>query len=175
MPPDAETIDVQRTAQTARPVLIRSGPRRGVQTLEVILTLPVVVLTLVSGIQFGIVGVTKQTMQCAASSAANTAALGGQRTDIQQAADRALAVHDLQLGKGLLLIIEDYRGIRHQIGDRSVYPGSGSNRFRRLTRQEYRARLYVRREAGNIPKGIHFMGTDIQTNDLAAVATAMAH
>lgn len=143
--------------------------------MEVLLTLPIVVLTLVSGVHYGIAGVTKQTVQCAASAAANEAALGGTKDDIRIAADEALSVHELKIGTGLLLLIEDASGVRCGLGDRSAYPDEPPEKRRELLNGEFRATLFVVREATGIPRSINFLGTEINNGDLIAVATSMAH
>jgi len=149
-------------------------PRRGVQVLEVLMTVPLVVLTLVSGIHYGIAGVTKQTMQCTASAAANEAALGGTAEEIQIAADRVLAAHELQIGEGVLLVIEYAEGKQLVLGDKTVFPAELEERRRELLDGEVRAMLFVARGATGIPAAINFLGTEINNRDLSAVATSTA-
>lgn len=143
--------------------------------MEVLLTLPLVVLTLVSGVHYGIAGVTKQTMQCAVSAAANEAALGGSELEVQQAADQALAVHELKIGPGILLVVEDERGIQFVVGDKKVFPEDAEKESRKLVPGEVRAKLFVARTATGVPENINFMGTEIKNHDLAAVATSIRH
>lgn len=165
-----ERIDSAKTARrTARRV------SRGMQSIEVLLTLPLVVLTLVSGVHYGIAGVTKQTMQCAASAAANEAALGGSEIDVRKAADKALAVHELEIGPGILLLIEDESGVQFAVGDKSVFPEEAKKESRKLVPGEVRAKLFVARSATGVPEAINFMGTEIKNHDLAAVATSIRH
>lgn len=161
-------------AESIRTSPRRRIPRHGIQTMELLLTLPLVVLTLVSGVYLGMAGVTKQTLQCAASAAANEAAMGGDAEGIRIAADRALAVHELRMGEGLFLVVEDRKGIRYQIGDESVFP-EGFEKRRELLEGEVRAMLFVAREATGIPEHINFAGTEIDNHDLSAVATSVTH
>lgn len=155
----------------------RKRTRRGVQALEVIMTVPLVVLALVSGVHYGIAGVTKQSMQCGASAAANEAALGGTAEEIQVAANGALAAHELKVGEGVLLVIEYGKGKRLKqlvLGDKTMFPAALRQKRRELLDGEVRAMLFVARAATGIPATINFLGTEINNRDLSAVATSVA-
>ena len=113
-------------------------------------------------------------MQCTASAAANEAALGGTEEEIQLAADRVLAAHELQIGEGVLLVIEYADGRQLVLGDKSVFPAELEEKRRELLDGEVRAMLFVARAATGIPAAINFLGTEISNNDLSAVATSTA-
>lgn len=165
------TIERKSGLRCQRCELRRS--RRGIEAMEVLLTLPLVVLTLVSGIHFGIAGVTKQTVQCAASAAAYEAALGSGEADIRLAANGALAVHELKIGDGVLLVVETSRGPVVIAGDESLLVKLKDATRRKLLVNEYRAMVVVARDATGIPENIQLKETEIRNPDLMAVATAI--
>lgn len=94
--------------------------RRGVQVLELILTLPILFLTLIAGIQFSSV-ISVDTTLCQAS--LEIARLAAMECDADQLSDRAsefLAIHNMAIGPGVRIVVEDETGEVHSFGDTSL-------------------------------------------------------
>ena len=91
--------------------------RRGIAVLEFILVMPALFLTLLAGVQFGSLMTLHSSLQATAIEAARISALNCDPSDIDDRVNEFLAIHGLQLGTGVLLIVQDSLGIVHESGD----------------------------------------------------------
>ena len=94
-----------------------ANQRRGVETLELILVLPLLITLLIAGIQFSTVLVVDTTLLHASIEASRLAAMGCDGVEIASRTDEFLAVHGLVLGAGIRLVVEDAAGLLHSFGD----------------------------------------------------------
>ncbi len=85
----------------------RRRPRGGSLTLEAVLILPVLVLTFLAVIQFGILMLVEQTIVHAATVAAREAAKGADIDATVLSAHSVLRLHGLSVGPAMTLILED--------------------------------------------------------------------
>ncbi len=96
----------------------RQHQRRGIEVLEFILAMPVLILVLIAGIQFATVLVVDNTIQAAAIEAARvSSAENCDETDVANAVNQFLNVHGIRLGPGARLVIQDSTGTLTSIGD----------------------------------------------------------
>ena len=91
--------------------------RRGAETLELILVLPVLFTVLIAGIQFSSVIVVDTTLAHASIEAARLAAMGCDAAEIAARTDQFLSAHGMVLGTGSRLVIEDETGVIQSHGD----------------------------------------------------------
>ncbi|NMC20585.1 MAG: pilus assembly protein [Thermogutta sp.] len=86
---------------------MRRRLRGGSLTLEAVLILPVLVLTFLAVIQFGILMLVEQTVVHAATVAAREAAKGADVEAAVLAAHSVLGLHGLSVGPAMTLVLED--------------------------------------------------------------------
>lgn len=99
----------------------RRKNRRGIEILEFILVMPILILTLIAGIQFASVQIVDNTVQAAAQAAARIAARDNcSDDDVSTAVDQFLAVNGITLGPGVRLVLLDSTGIVSDFGDGSL-------------------------------------------------------
>lgn len=100
---------------------VRRQDRRGIEVLEFILVMPVLIIALIAGIQFATVLVVDNTIQAAAFEAARVAAGDYcDDDDVTNAVDDFLAVHGISLGPGVRLVLQDSTGITGSFGDATL-------------------------------------------------------
>lgn len=91
--------------------LSRGKNRRGVEVLELILVLPVLVVALVALVQFGIAMVVHQAVTTAAGAAAREASKQADILVVRDAVDRILSPHNIQIlntpGSGTKVMLDD--------------------------------------------------------------------
>ena len=95
--------------------------RRGIEVLEFILAMPVLILALIAGIQFATVLAVDSTIQAAAIEASRVAS--GEfcnDADVAAAVDQFLAVHGISIGPGVRLVLQDSTGIVSSFGDATL-------------------------------------------------------
>ena len=99
-----------------------SAPNRsGVAVLELILVLPILVLTLIAAIQFSSVLTVDTTLKHASIEASRLASLGCDSNQIESRIDEFLSVHNMSIsGGGVRVVIEDENGIAQSSGDGSL-------------------------------------------------------
>lgn len=86
---------------------IRSRCRGGSLTLEAVLILPVLILTFLAVLQFGILMLVEQTIVHAATVAAREAAKGADVEAVVLSAQSVLSLHGLSVGPAMTLVLED--------------------------------------------------------------------
>ncbi|MGQ9607103.1 MAG: TadE/TadG family type IV pilus assembly protein [Thermogutta sp.] len=91
----------------AERVLARKRCRSGGLTLEAVLILPVLVLTFLAVLQFGILMLVEQTIVHAATVAAREAAKGADVDAVVLSAQSVLSLHGLSVGPAMTLVLED--------------------------------------------------------------------
>lgn len=95
-------------------------PRRGVATLEFVLVMPVLFLTLLAGVQFASLLVINNTIQAAAIEASRLATMECDATDIENQVNQFLDVHGMSLGTGVSLTVQDSTGTVQTSGDATL-------------------------------------------------------
>lgn len=90
-----------------KPLLWRRRMRGGSLTLEAVLILPILVLTFLAVIQFGILMLVEQTIVHAATVAAREAAKGADIDATALSAHSVLGLHGLSVGPAMTLVLED--------------------------------------------------------------------
>ena len=103
-----------------QPTNSTSRNRSGVEILELILVLPILFLTLAGGLQFSSVISVDTTLCHAALEAARLASFGCDEVSITERVDEFLGIHNMALGGGSRVVIEDSSGIVESIGDNSL-------------------------------------------------------
>lgn len=81
--------------------------RAGMQALEVVIVLPILILLLVAGIQFGMAMLVEQAVTHAATVAAREAGKGASTAEVVQTVECILAPHAITLGPYAGLLLED--------------------------------------------------------------------
>jgi Flp pilus assembly protein TadG len=94
--------------------------RRGIEVLELVLVLPILFLTLIAGIQFATTLVVNNTISAAVHEASRLAAMGCDESEISDAVDQFLAAHNLSLGVGTRLVIDNSSSTLFDLGDGSL-------------------------------------------------------
>lgn len=95
--------------------------RRGVQTLELIIVLPVLVLVTFAVFQFGMAMVFHHSVMSAATEGAREAAKGATTAEVGTDVETVLSVHGLSVaaGSGVMVVVEDSGGV-NCVGDNFV-------------------------------------------------------
>jgi hypothetical protein len=92
-----------------------------VETLELIMALPVLVLAFVAALQYGLMMVVHHSVAAAAQDGARVAErCGADTAKIQSAVDRALSAHSLAVGPGVRVLVQDDTGTVSSVGDASL-------------------------------------------------------
>lgn len=92
------------------PRLIRAcKPRRGIETLEVLLALPVLVIVTMAFFQFGITMVVHHAVMASAAEGAREAAKGATAAEVGTVVETVLSAHGLTVAanSGVMVIVED--------------------------------------------------------------------
>ncbi len=95
----------------------RNIRRRGIEVLQLILVMPVLVLVLVAAIQFSTVLVVNSSLAAAATEAARLAAIGCGQDEVLAGIAPFLDVHGIRVGPGVRLVLLDEAGIVSTDGD----------------------------------------------------------
>jgi len=95
-------------------------PRHGVQVLELILTLPILFLTLIAGVQLSSVLSVDTTLCQTALEVSRLAAMECDTVGISDRANEMLAVHNMLIGPGVRVVVEDETGQIHAFGDNTL-------------------------------------------------------
>jgi hypothetical protein len=82
--------------------------RRGVETLQLIIALPVLVIALVAGIQFGIVMIVLGTVTQAATVGARETGKHVDDATVVEVVDAVLGVHGLAIGPNATVVVERF-------------------------------------------------------------------
>ena len=85
----------------------RRGRRKGSLTLEVVLVLPILLLTLVAGIQFGTTMIVEQAVTHAATVGAREAGKGADVDQVVSAVETMLVPHGIHIGPYAGVVLED--------------------------------------------------------------------
>lgn len=125
--------------------------RNGVEVLELVLVLPILILSLVAAIQFASVLVVDTTLSHASLEVARLAAMDCTEVQITDRVNEFLAVHDMTLGVGSQLIVEDASGVTISAGDGSLSP---SVSYPPISDARVRATLIVETNATPIPNAL---------------------
>ena len=91
--------------------------RRGIEVLELILTLPILVLIAIAAIQFGVLLMAQNTIATASREAARLAANGSGEWQLEHDVNSCLSPFGLELGDGVRLVIQDETGTLQSLGD----------------------------------------------------------
>lgn len=95
--------------------------RRGVQVLELLLTIPVLVAVLLAAMEYGMVLIGRSTVTHAAAVGAREAGKGGNITDVVAAVNNVLTANRMAVtagaGSGTKVILEDGSGGTSEFGD----------------------------------------------------------
>ena len=94
--------------------------RRGVQTLELILALPILVLLLFGCMQLSTMLTVKNSICAAAMEAGRCAGSGAELSEIEGVVDDILGVHNMVLGPGVRLVLQDADGQVVSAGDENL-------------------------------------------------------
>ncbi len=95
-----------RGNRTARPAQKRS-PRRGMQSLQLAVVLPILILVLIAGVQFGTTMVIQQAVTHATTVAAREAGKGADIDELAAVAEMMLFPHQMKVGPCLGIVLED--------------------------------------------------------------------
>ena len=98
----------------------RRRRRRGVETLEIILVLPVLVLATVGALQYGLMMVVHHAVFAAVHEGAREASKGADIDEIGATVDTILAAHNLAVGPGVRVLLQDDMGVIDAVGDASL-------------------------------------------------------
>ncbi len=115
------------------------------------LVLPILILSLVAAIQFASVLVIDTTLSHASLEAARLAAMDCTESQITDRVNAFLAVHDMTLGVGSQLIVEDASGVTILAGDGSLSP-TGS--YPAIADDRVRSTLIVETNVTPIPNAL---------------------
>ena len=102
---------------------LRCRPRRAVITLEFILCLPVLVITLVAAVQYGTAMIVRQAVSHAAAEGAREAGKGADASDVVARVQAILAPHNLWInnnGSGVKVLLEDGINAPQSFGDSTL-------------------------------------------------------
>lgn len=103
---------------------LRHRPRKAVVTLEFILCLPVLVITLVAAVQYGTAMIVRQAVSHAATEGAREAGKRASAVDVVDRVQTILAPHNLVIsnvpGSGVRVLLEDGIGPPQSFGDPTV-------------------------------------------------------
>ena len=143
--------------------LLRRAPcRRGVEILELILALPVLVIALVAVVQFGMVLVVQQAVTAAVTGAAREAGKHSDIAVVRTAVERLLAPHDIEIsntsGSGTKVMLEDGSLGTSSFGDPTLVCEASGNA---LAANEVRVTLCIDLEAARVPNALASFGFDL--------------
>jgi Flp pilus assembly protein TadG len=93
--------------QSTSPSARRRRRRQGVQTLELVIVLPILITVLIAGIQYGIAMVVEQAVVQAATVGAREAGKGANINDLQAVVEAVLYPHDIKIGQCASVVLED--------------------------------------------------------------------
>ena len=94
--------------------------RRGVEVLELILTLPILFLTLIAGVQFSSVMSVDATLCQTALEVSRLAAMECDADQLSNRESEFLAIHTMAIGPGVRIVVEDETGEIHSFGDTTL-------------------------------------------------------
>jgi len=89
---------------------------RGVQTLELVIVLPILLIATFAVYQFGVAMIIDSAITHAASVAAREAGKGASMDDVARSVDEVLRVHHLTVGADVSVVLEEGNGSRQQRG-----------------------------------------------------------
>ncbi len=92
-------------------------PKRGIAILEFVLVMPVLFLTLLAAVQFASMMTLNSSFQATAFEAARLTAMECSSAHITDRVNEFLSVHDMRLGDGVRLVVEDASGNVQTMGD----------------------------------------------------------
>lgn len=143
--------------------------RRGAETLELILVLPLLFMTLVAGVQFSSVMAVDTTFSSATIEASRLAAMGCRGATLGIRVDEFLAIHGMALGPGSRLVVEDSTGAVESFGDGTLTsPTIGSP----LPAESVRSTLLIATAATPLPNALRQFNIDFSGRQFEHVAIA---
>ena len=98
---------IRRSKKTLSLGLKRRSRRRGLQTLEVVLVLPILLLVSLAIFQFGILVLVQQSVAHAATVTAREAAKGADVDELVLVANQILGPHCIEIGTDAAVVLED--------------------------------------------------------------------
>jgi hypothetical protein len=98
---------IRRLAKTRRLRLGGRSRRRGVQTLEVVLVLPILLLVSLAIFQFGILVLVQQSVAHAATVSAREAGKGANVDELAEVVQKILGPHCITIGAHAAVVLED--------------------------------------------------------------------